>query len=166
MQKEEALYLLEKYKKGTATAQERAIVEHWYSNEVKAQQSVVLEQEVDHLKAELWSGILSKTGLQAAPSRKMNFTLWSGLAAAAVFILIGAGVYLFNYNTKTNQQVEQLANDAKPGSAKALLTLSNGQKINLDGAADGKIAEQQGVIIAKTADGQLIYAQSSETKKK
>ncbi|WP_052496638.1 FecR family protein [Pedobacter lusitanus] len=163
MQKEEALHLLEKYNKGTATAQERAIVEHWYLKEAKAQDLTVVEQKVDHLKAELWSGTLAKAGLAESPAK--TFKLWPKLiAAAAVFLLIGTGVYLFNYNTQYKQPVNQLANDVKPGSAKALLTLSNGRTINLDVAADGKIAEQQGVTIAKTADGQISYASSQTAK--
>lgn len=164
MQKEEAIRLLEKYDKGTATAQERAIVEHWYLKEAERQHLTAVEERIDHLKDEMWSATLIKAGL-SKPPRKI-FSLWTRLAAAAVLILIGTSVYLFNFRDteKISQPSSQLANAGSPGSNKAVLTLSNGKTIDLDAVKDGKIAEQQGVTIAKTAGGQVIYTLSEAQK--
>ncbi|HEY9195949.1 MAG TPA: FecR domain-containing protein, partial [Mucilaginibacter sp.] len=44
-----------------------------------------------------------------------------------------------------------------PGSNKAILTLANGKKISLTDARKGQIINQQGILISKTASGQLVY---------
>ena len=50
-----------------------------------------------------------------------------------------------------------VAQDIQPGGNKAILTLSNGQKITLDDAKQGQISNQSGISITKTADGQIVY---------
>ncbi|MCF2443563.1 FecR domain-containing protein [Dyadobacter sp. CY345] len=92
------------------------------------------------------------------------FGLWSFLrrfSAAAVIVLIGIGsYYIFLNKTRkpeiAKQQIE--TNDAAPGGNKAMLTLSDGSKINLNEADAGQIASQSGIKINKVTDGQLVYA--------
>ena len=45
----------------------------------------------------------------------------------------------------------------KPGDDKAILTLSDGTKIILEDAKNGILANQAGVSIQKTSDGELLY---------
>lgn len=89
-------------------------------------------------------------------------SLWSRIAvAASIAIAVMAGGYFYysNQNIKPKPQLA-IVNDIAPGSTGATLTLANGQKIRLTDAKNGKLAEQAGVVISKTAKGELIYDMS------
>jgi transmembrane sensor len=47
-----------------------------------------------------------------------------------------------------------------PGGNKAVLTLADGKQITLDEAGNGKLAEQSGITVTKTKNGQLVYTAS------
>jgi hypothetical protein len=70
--------------------------------------------------------------------------------------MLGAGSY-FYFNKK--QQLTEIvsapvSHDAKaPVSNRALITLSNGQKVFLDSAANGTLAQQGAIHIIKTVMG-------------
>lgn len=90
-----------------------------------------------------------------------NFRYWS---AAALFLILSIALYYEgNQLGIFNHSVSEYKNDIAPGKNKALLTLADGKKIELTEALHGKVATQSGVLISKTADGQLRY-QNSDTK--
>jgi ferric-dicitrate binding protein FerR (iron transport regulator) len=82
-------------------------------------------------------------------------------AAAAVLLLATAGTYLFYQHrsaTRTVEATQQIvAGDVPPAGPRARLDLADGHTIELDGAANGKLTEQAGITIEKTANGQLLY---------
>lgn len=92
------------------------------------------------------------------------YKIWQMVAAAVIFIAVSVAIS-FYINRDVNQRLkdELSKNDILPGGNHAILTLSNGEKITLANAANGKLAEQAGVTITKTADGQLVY-DALETK--
>ncbi len=49
-------------------------------------------------------------------------------------------------------------NDILPGGNKATLTLADGSVIMLDSAASGKLTQQAGAVIEKSANGEIIYS--------
>ena len=80
-------------------------------------------------------------------------------AAAAVFLLLVTGVYLWQahrVHTITRQEAAVTA-DIRPGGNKAVLTLGDGTSITLDSAANGAIARQGTTAILKLANGQIAY---------
>ncbi|MEP7259442.1 MAG: FecR family protein, partial [Flavitalea sp.] len=82
--------------------------------------------------------------------------------AAAVVLLAGAALYIFNVQRKNQypaiaQNVPVKAKDILPGGQKAMLTLGDGTTIVLDNAANGKIAQQGHTQVLKLANGQLQY---------
>jgi len=82
--------------------------------------------------------------------------------AAAIILLAGAGLYIWNAQTRSSEKdiiqvILPVQQDLPPGGEKALLTLSDGTTIVLDGAANGKIAQQGHVRVIKLANGQLQY---------
>jgi len=116
-----------------------------------------LKEESEQIFNELMQGHASKSGLVRP--------LWYSAAAAAAVLLVASGLYLFSgYNDHSRQDSiakntsETNINDILPGKQTATLTLANGKKIDLDEAAQGEIAEQNGVLISKTSGGGLIYA--------
>lgn len=87
-------------------------------------------------------------------------------AIAAILTLILAGLYFYQRNDDAAQQmVKNSTANIPAGTNKATLTLSNGKVINLDSATNGELAEQGGLTITKTADGQLLYNVSENTAK-
>jgi len=85
--------------------------------------------------------------------------LWPRIAAAASILLcLSATTYLLFHNRKTAESGLLQGINIPPGGNKAMLTLSNGQKIVLNGVKNGQLATQKNIIISKTADGRLTYA--------
>lgn len=163
----EAKELLERYKAGQCTNAEKAIVETWYlkfEQEPPAQLSdVQLESALDRI----WNRLpLHEEEIDTRPSRR----LWLRLAGtAAVLTALATGVYFFNASPPQSdakrhaQHKAVVKNDILPGGNKATLTLANGKQITLDGAGNGKLAEESGIVITKTKDGQLVYTISEKS---
>lgn len=102
---------------------------------------------------------------QLAPVWKLALKRW--LAAASVILAIGVGTYLFQHypphQNKVLGIVEAPLQDIKaPSTNRAMITLSNGQTIYLDSAANGKIMQQGGLEIVKLADGKIAYSGNSK----
>lgn len=79
------------------------------------------------------------------------------IAAAVVFIIAAAGIFYF---FKKDQQIPHkfaVNQQVAPGKEGATLVLANGKKIILSAVNKGKLAQEAGVVITKTADGQLVY---------
>ncbi|MGK9125165.1 FecR domain-containing protein [Olivibacter sp. SA151] len=83
------------------------------------------------------------------------------LAAAAAIVVITCGTWLYMDKVAslktTSSSDEMLTNDIAPGKQGATLTLANGKTIKLSAATNGKLATEAGVVITKSANGQLIY---------
>ncbi len=105
-------------------------------------------------KEEILAHIFAST--QATPAKRK---LWPRVAVAASLLLfLTAGSYYLWKNKSTNQTIaHQPAQVIAPGGNKAVLTLANGQQINLTGTKDGKLAEQNSTAVNKTAEGQIVY---------
>jgi len=141
--------LLRKYKAGSCNPEELALLENWYLQWQVAPEQLTEEDLID-LKKDIWQKVDEET--KAAKPVK----LWPriGIAAAVAAIILSTGVWFL----KNNQSgPHTYASDVAPGRSGATLTLANGQKINLANAANGELASQSGVIISKSAKGQLIY---------
>lgn len=153
MENKSADKLLEKYSQGSCTDEEKAIVESWYlSASGNADDSDLAAPDFEKADGKLQSAL----GLVP----KETIKLWPRIAVAASILLVcGASLifYLNNINGEKDLNTSVL-NDVTPGINNATLTLANGQKIILDNAANGKIAEQAGVSVSKTADGQIMYS--------
>ncbi|MBO9573993.1 MAG: hypothetical protein J7497_17530, partial [Chitinophagaceae bacterium] len=80
--------------------------------------------------------------------------------AAAIIIIAGIGAYLWNTQQKvkpliTSTKPVPVKNDVLPGTQKAILTLSDGKKIELNNAASETIHDQ--TLSIENNNGQLIY---------
>lgn len=86
-------------------------------------------------------------------SRIKVWKLWTAAAAALVVGLFG----FYQYSVNKTLQRNIFAADIEPGKNKAFLKLANGKIISLNDATNGQIANEAGISISKTKDGQLIY---------
>ena len=143
--------LLEKYKSGTITDEERAMLEMWYLHHAE-QAEPFNDVEVYH--RDMASMRKAFPFEKAAASR---LSLWPRIAVAAAVVIFLLGIGLF-YQWQTARQSESVySKDVAPGKQGATLRLANGKTIRLQEARDGELARQAGVHIRKSKDGQLIY---------
>lgn len=143
--------LLDKYNAGLANEEESAIVERWYINGTTA---YALPDIQDIMDDQLESG----KKLQFYMQPKQKFRLWTVISsAAAVLVIAGVTMLYFSNQEKVRQLASAVQTDVAPGGNKAVLTLADGKEITLTDAGNGTVAEQSGIAITKTKDGQLIY---------
>src|ERR1044072_440963 len=154
--------LLEKYKHGTITEEELAILETWYL-QWRPEPADISSEELESLKAEVWRSL----HLEEAPPRPGR--RWKQLAAAAaVFLFLASTLYLLitrqakGPGGTATPAPQNLAAEFKPGSNRATLPLSNGRQIVLKEAQNGKLAEDASVAINKATDGELVYDRAKQ----
>ncbi|MGN8070397.1 FecR family protein [Mucilaginibacter sp. 22184] len=156
MHKNNAEDLLRRYHNGQVSEEEKAWVETWYLHMKTDDQTDELTDDVmEHDRQQSLDALLHDIN---APR---HTRLWPRFVAAAVIIMILAGIYALNHRQKTPQTVaatKPVVHDFAPGSNKVILTLSNGSKVELNDAKKGKVADESGTLINKTADGQISYA--------
>lgn len=76
--------------------------------------------------------------------------------AASLFFITGLFFYVKNDHV-TNISEVKVSKEISPGKNSATLTLSDGKKIVLSDAMNGEIANESGISISKTVNGQLVY---------
>lgn len=148
--------LLDQYKAGNCTEEEIAFIESWYL----IYKEGTLHEELSLADREADLDIVGNS--LDLEYQKPQVRLWPRLvAAAAILIVFGAGLYFYTGNDKS--AVPVYANDIpSKGRNTATLTLADGEKIELSEARIGKVADQAGIRISKTKDGQLIYEISDQ----
>lgn len=146
--------LLKRYNEGLTTPQENLLIEHSFN--IFAKSSISPDNDIDE------DAIGKRIHSRLPISRPTTKKLWIRIAAAAsISAILGIGVFYYIQRPQ-EQEIIQLVQDIKPGGNKAYLTLGNGKKISLTDAANGNIAQQAGVTIKKTTDGQLVYEINAE----
>lgn len=151
------LAILKKYRLGKASKEEINFLEKYYDLFESNEELALSEDESSRLEASIKANIYQSLNINENASKTFGFK-WSWLryaAAASVILMLGITLYLLS-NPRQNTKM-LVAQDIQPGGNKAILTLSNGQKITLDDAAKGQISNQSGISITKTADGQIVY---------
>jgi ferric-dicitrate binding protein FerR (iron transport regulator) len=143
--------ILDRYLIGESSAEEHAMVETWYNRLSENQKAVAFVDYARHYEQLL-------AALPTAEEITVT-RLWPriAIAVAVAAIIFGAGLFYFAGQTGKSGQEATYASDVDPGKQGATLMLANGQKVRIGNASAGNIAEQSGVKISKTADGQIIY---------
>ncbi len=101
-----------------------------------------------------------KQAVHPAPRISLLRVKWVRYAAAAV-LMVAAGLWLWNQNSKNKTQIVDskkvaVVQDIKPGGDKAMLTLADGSTIILDSASNGELALQGSSRVIKES-GQIVY---------
>lgn len=171
--KERIHYLLEAYIFKRATAIEENELMEWIleAGEDSELKNYILEiwnsynstEDISYVNwNEMYSRIKQQT--EGALEPKVRKMRWFRLtAAAAVLIALAAGSYIYfapgKKETIATIQPNQI-DIAPPSTNKAVLTLSNGTKIEIDSIDNGMIALQGNVRIIKQSNGEITYAGS------
>jgi len=147
MQKFEAEKLLEKYKAGECTPEEKAIIEDYMVYEgITPRDLLSIEPEM----------IIAKEKVMRIAAIPKITSLPVRIATVAAAIAIITTLVLF-YIYPARELPNTYANDINPGGNKAILTLANGNQINLNDAKSGALVSESGFEIVKDKDGQISY---------
>ncbi|RXF69709.1 FecR family protein [Arcticibacter tournemirensis] len=148
MQKKDVNDLIAKFREGKCTEEEETLLKYWLHHLNQQGESGLTEGDFLEAKEQMWNEI--------TPIRKLrrSYAGWYAAAAAILILAVSFGLYFFKNGPNT--QTQQMSRSIEPGGNKAVLTLANGRQVVLNGTANGKIAEQSGLRISKTADGLLV----------
>ncbi|MGV3685791.1 MAG: FecR family protein [Daejeonella sp.] len=149
----EAKELFEKYKSGKCTPEEKLLLQTWFHHLAEDEDSGLTEAELREAQKAFRKHSYTLFG-------KPVSRLWQRVASAAAIILVASlGIYLYrtNLTTETQPLAGVQENDILPGGNRATLTLADGRRIDLNEARNGELANQSGIRVTKTADGQLVY---------
>ncbi|MBO9203125.1 MULTISPECIES: FecR family protein [Niastella] len=158
---EAELQFLENWK---ASHPSHALVSELVNDSVQLQNDLLAMKQVD--MEGRWQQISAQVNLLKKPVPL--FRRWYTYAAAALVLLI-AGAITWPY-WKTAKAPEPVVINEKylpanisisPGGNKAVLTLSNGLEINLENAANGKVAQEGNVMVMKQKEGEVKYEQTN-----
>lgn len=137
MEERDPKELLKKIIEGSASDEERAMLESWYFNWRKDEPSGLTEQDHEAAKA----AIYSRLPQPAVKQRKL--VPWQRIAAAAaVFLIVGVALFFSRsviLNLFQDPGSAQYATDIAPGKQGATLTLASGKVIQLSEAKTGVI---------------------------
>lgn len=155
-------FLFNQYMSGSASAQQEQELMRIVNSE--AQKEMLLNLMDGYLGDETFSLGLStaqktnilQTVFQSVPTKTL-FPLWTKIGVAALLLMLLSVATYFIKNQDKSIVYSQYNGELVPGGNKATLTLADGTKLSLTDAANGKVAEQAGISIRKTADGQLLY---------
>jgi transmembrane sensor len=165
MKNEDLISLLNRYRAGTCSAQEKASIERWYNNYAAKYAGEPLEEDLESEMKLIWNNIQGGKQQQAKIAR-FNYKKYA-IAAAAASIIFCAGLFYFNGKRELGTPAIDAvaAIDIAPGKFGATLTLANGKQIRLNDATTGQISTEAGVAITKSAAGKLIYKIDGSTAK-
>lgn len=146
MERKEIISLLNRYKAGTCTQAEQALLESWY---LKHDANAIAEITAEELNEDL-SLIGRGLPLQQSqtPMRRLWISSFSGIAAA-VLLVVSIGLVFFIHNDILKNPFSDepsYANDVPPGKNKAMLTLADGKTIHLSDAKSGIVIDASKLV--------------------
>lgn len=127
--------MLEKFDAGNCSEEEIAILETWYLNWQKHSPVVIDDGEVEQSLDRIWNRLQKS---EPAPTSVLpnRFMTWA-LRAAAVILLVGISLYLYNVKKDLKINSANYSKDIMPGGNKAFITLANGRTISLSNLKSG-----------------------------
>jgi len=167
MTKEQYIALFEKFESGNCSPEELAQLENYQDDfQLTVKPWSAGMGNADAVKQQILEKLRSKISAEGR-KRGSNFRYW--LAAASVLLFLAAGISLWQYTTnqqRNQDHTAQVKSIIAPGRNRAILTLANGKKLDLDGTQTGMISREGASIVSKTADGKLTYGTNTDTQYK
>lgn len=162
--KKDVKEVLDKISSGNYNPEEEAIAKLWLHQLHQNDEAGLSEQELHEVSDQMWLSL--EPNKKQPQLNKYRKSVVYMAAAASLALIIGIGLY-FNQPPPLSKSIraKAFANDIPAGSNKAYLTLANGKKLTLTNSANGTLAEEAGINITKTADGQLVYTIADRGKK-
>lgn len=163
MNKDDLIELAQRILAGQASEEEIARYNHWF-NTLKEHEEYQIDHE-DLKEAALLQGIRDTLQINKRRRRIRRLT-FAGAAAAMLIVCLGIGSYFLYQNHKpaAARPGNLAGKEIAPGKDQAVLTLANGNRVVLDHADIGQVAQQTGVSVMKADSGVLVYHKAAGTK--
>ena len=169
-------YLIAGFIRKNLTEAEHDELDAWV--EASDENMILFEELTDEKNIEANLAWMDKTGTEKnleLTKKKVEFTpehknlkskKWFYSIAASVIVLIAAfGIYKIINNKQRKQasiaKIDQT--EIQPGGNKATLTLSNGSVIDLVSTPNGIIKGDNGTIINKSKEGEILYKDNGDS---
>jgi transmembrane sensor len=146
------LALIARVENGTATEDELARYNEWCNDQ---QANNLPVEDFDKKRVQMLKSINRKIG-----RKPLSATIYRAAAAAVLLMLVSAGLYKFLAPTPARMSKKD---HGTPAVERAMLTLADGSRIELDDAEEGELANQHGVKVVKLPDNQLAYEGEGNT---
>jgi len=163
MNSEQAKQLLQKYRLGLCTEEERQAIEAWYDSLAGQNEWNWSESEKQSFKEKLKATIEDKINHDFIEEPvKKKFSFWKLMAAAAfILILIAVPLYFLFKPSHPEASIakhsdKRYKNDVTPGMDGAILVLAGGNRIAIDSTSGTMVAKEGDVSIVKK-NGSLMY---------
>lgn len=166
MSREEYNELYKKYISGNCTRQEQETLENYQDNlnleghEWIKDQMGNPELVKETIHAELLTSIAKQKRRQITKIR-IRYAV-----AASIIMIMSTALFFQNIRKSTliltKTESPRFNNDISPGDNRAILTLDDGSRINLDEAQNGVLASESNTNILKTGAGQLEYSNDGQ----
>jgi len=174
MNPKQAKAILENYRTGKCTPEERRLVEQWYAQLVQTGQWQWSDEERMQLQQAMKKSLLEKINSQDAGKVRRTVFLRPAYwwVAASLLLLLGTGAYFLIYNRHNKagentladrSQQERFKNDISPANQRVILTLSDGSTQVMDSLSSGAITLQGNTRAIKQA-GSLAYLSDHASK--
>jgi transmembrane sensor len=177
MNRAEFNILLQAYTENKITGEQweqfrEAIQSGAFDTELDADFAEYLKKQIIHpswnssKEEKVWSAIEADTMKvvpTTTPVHRVHFlkTAWFKYAAAIIILITGIATYFFIHTSQSQVEMAEKSpsplpkEDVLPGSDRAILTLSNGEKVELNNAASETIKD--GTLSIENINGQLVY---------
>ena len=157
MQKQTFLHLLTKYTNGEATDAEQRLLEEYYRRLEKSSGIELTAGEEEELRVLMLQNINQVISPKVVPITGTRTSKWWYMAASILLVCSICSYFFLNQDKLAKPRVQYTVHPIKPGSNKAILTLSNGKTLVLGDQSDGLLARQGATKIVKGANGQIVY---------
>jgi transmembrane sensor len=163
MQQKDWNELLDRYLAGNCTDEEKAAIEQWYLQQVDQHQAMPADPDLgkkgDAILKRIESGI---------PVQRNPVVFYMRAAAAVLVVALFSAWFIFQERDQPASgdpvvvnSVPDSTTQIKPGQQQAVLVLTDGSIVTLDGHANGLIAKENGGEVRQNSPGELQYAQLS-----
>ena len=168
MQKEEVQELVEKYLHNNASKEEEERLLQWYWRESNLESEWELNNSQSEL--DLKSMIYKKIAEQDETETDLNTNYknkFNKIGTAFLFLAVLALAAFYSSNQFRSPNVDETLLSKKPvdilpGGSKAVLTLADGRKIELDESKNGILVNQGDIKVHKNSDGIIEYTFSKQ----
>lgn len=173
IQDDQLKQLAARYRAGLCSAEEIEQIRQWYDEFETNGYALPPDEEIDRASFEAALTVIRQVNEQQRNTtaehndnadpivisiRKKRLRFIRYAAAAVLLIITGIGAYRYlKPSAKNNTLVQAARKDIAPGSNKAVLTLSNGNRIVLNNAQNGNLAQQGSTAVHKKDSGLVAY---------
>lgn len=157
--------LIRKYTQRACSKEEQAIVESWHIKDLSESTYLPSKENISLVNTRIANKLAMH--IHARNKTQKIVRLWQHIAlTASVLAIISIVTFLYRDKINFSQPITQrnsTSTNILPGGYKATLTLSNGNKVKLDGNNKKALIQQNDVNIIRKAGGKIVYRSPMES---